>query len=557
MPDEEDLPPGPARDLSQELFNLYLRAGTPSTRLIAKIIADRDLAGALRRDAIREAIRGLRVPRWENLEALVVVLVTLQRTFHEQQQVDQVMSRINKLWLQAMSAQQTTSRRRPPRGAPPVDLDAPPPSLEPRNSDPEPTAELSRLIGRNTPERELLTDPEMEENLPDPFARPSPLHGMPEPGRTLTSNADSSSATQRGSEASGENASHGPSNASTSTETHQPTVRRILRPAGDSPGSPIDQLAKELDDLSRGRGIRAPDVGRRLGPGLTALLGYSDIDAMSQISGRRQQSLQAEIQTLLLDAAQYLPQETQDVFLASLSVTDEQELLARRLDTLGTASGRGRRTMIRRLREANRAVAQVLTRRLRPSSDTNPFAERGWFIDRIESHAAVGLHRIRLTTRSDVKFTHDGVKVLEESMFLNATADVTVEPLEGVDFLEVEQLSATVKRIAIHLPQSFHTAETYRYGLAATIPAEHFRPYNVLVPIRRTRSFHATVSFDSDVDVDKVWTYNGVLPPLIEDGAPVDPRSVAADHGKFVAAEWPTVRQGLAYGIGWSLKASH
>jgi len=84
------------------------------------------------------------------------------------------------------------------------------------------------------------------------------------------------------------------------------------------------------------------------------------------------------------------------------------------------------------------------------------------------------------------------------------------------------------------------------------MPSRSFvRPYNALVAVRRTRSFHASVTFDPDTEVDAVWSYDGVPPLSIEDGVPTD-RMLDLGTGRSVAADWPIVRQGLAYGIGWS-----
>jgi hypothetical protein len=77
MPDEEQLPPGARRDLVTALHELYELAGKPPTRKISADIRDRDdLPGTLSHEGVSAVLRGAGgVPRWQNLESLVRVLV--------------------------------------------------------------------------------------------------------------------------------------------------------------------------------------------------------------------------------------------------------------------------------------------------------------------------------------------------------------------------------------------------------------------------------------------------------------------------------------------------
>jgi hypothetical protein len=313
--------------------------------------------------------------------------------------------------------------------------------------------------------------------------------------------------------------------------------------------SRVDLLTRELDDLHRGRGIHAPTVGTRLGPTLRELI-YGDNEPEEAES-------RSVIKASLVSAAQVLPTDLAMVFRAGLGVDDTSPLLKDRLARLGLSMDRGTRTMSRRLAEANRAVAQVLERRARVSDDRNPFATKGWYVDKLESHAVIG-SRPSFTGIRDIKFTHDNVRYLCESFSVPHSAgtpagdDLTVEPTEGCELVEVNRFSPSCWQLTIHLPQTFKALDTHRVGLTVTMPSHEFiRPYNALVAVRRTRSFHASVSFDPEAEVDAVWRYDGVPPLSIEDGVPTD-SLLDLGNGRTIAADWPTVRQGLAYGIGWS-----
>ncbi|TDD60681.1 hypothetical protein E1263_10420 [Kribbella antibiotica] len=311
----------------------------------------------------------------------------------------------------------------------------------------------------------------------------------------------------------------------------------------------IDLLAKELNDLHRGRGLYAPDVVDRLGRFLSALI-FGDNEP-DEALGR------GLISAHLFDAARTLRPDLEKVFLAGLGVGDDSPYLTTRLENVGLELDRGPRTIIRRLREANRAVAQVLERRTKLSDDPSPFNARGWYVDRIESHALIG-DRPRFIGIRDIRVTHDGVATLCESFSVPHLPDgpdgtqIHVEATEGCELLQVDRYSTSSWLLTMHLPRAFNTGETHRVGVSVTMPTRgSIRPYNALVAVRRTRSFQATVQFEDDDESRHVWRYDGVPPPVIEDAQPTA-HHLTPNGDHIVVADWPDVRQGLAYGIGWA-----
>ncbi|MEU4191404.1 hypothetical protein AB0E69_05875 [Kribbella sp. NPDC026611] len=311
----------------------------------------------------------------------------------------------------------------------------------------------------------------------------------------------------------------------------------------------VDLLTEELEQLHRGRGVHAPAVEAKLGPHLRELIfGDNEPD---------ESEARSLIRASLVSAAEVLPADLAQVFRTGLGVDDTTPLLGDRLERLGRLMDRGARTMSRRLHESNRAVAQVLERRSRISDDRNPFATKGWYVDRLESHAEIDERPTFLGIR-DIKFTHANVRYLCESFTvpqgpgLASGDEVTVEPTEGCDLVEVNRFSPSCWQLTLHLPRAFNALEKHRVGLKVTMPSRDFiRPYNIVIAVRRTRSFHASVTFGPDIDVDKVWRYDGVPPPTVDDGAPAG-GLLEPTPGRTVRADWPIVRQGLAYGLGWS-----
>jgi len=70
MPDERSLPPGPLRELTRSVHELYRAAGRPPVREVARRILDNaNLHGTASHESVRAVLNG-RLTRWEVLEAV-------------------------------------------------------------------------------------------------------------------------------------------------------------------------------------------------------------------------------------------------------------------------------------------------------------------------------------------------------------------------------------------------------------------------------------------------------------------------------------------------------
>ncbi|MFD6563108.1 tetratricopeptide repeat protein, partial [Micromonospora profundi] len=105
-----ELPPGPARDFRDALYDLYLRAGTYTlSDLAALIAADDDLPGSPGRDAISGIVSGRETgARQEDVESVATVLARLDdgRDRHP------AAKRIIELWIAAKAAPAVSVRQR-------------------------------------------------------------------------------------------------------------------------------------------------------------------------------------------------------------------------------------------------------------------------------------------------------------------------------------------------------------------------------------------------------------------------------------------------------------
>ncbi|WP_105974946.1 hypothetical protein [Streptomyces geranii] len=100
MPSEEQLAPGPLRELISGLHRLYMDAGAPSSRQVsAEIEADSGARGAPSHETVSAILRRpAQVPRWENVQAMVRTLASWS---HRRPDVDAEVSRFHQLWQAA------------------------------------------------------------------------------------------------------------------------------------------------------------------------------------------------------------------------------------------------------------------------------------------------------------------------------------------------------------------------------------------------------------------------------------------------------------------------
>ncbi|MFE7517341.1 hypothetical protein ACFU8I_39855 [Streptomyces sp. NPDC057540] len=110
LPGEGTLPPGPRRELVEELHTLYGLAKYPSLRRIsAEVRANEAYAEMVSYETVRSMFKGLALPRWPKLEAVVRVLSDTAVTRPDP---DLVVEAFHGLWARAHGH---TSPVEPPR----------------------------------------------------------------------------------------------------------------------------------------------------------------------------------------------------------------------------------------------------------------------------------------------------------------------------------------------------------------------------------------------------------------------------------------------------------
>jgi hypothetical protein len=312
----------------------------------------------------------------------------------------------------------------------------------------------------------------------------------------------------------------------------------------------VARIAADLDSFHRGRGIHADDFATRVGPHLAQVV-FADSNP-EPTYGRDL------LKRWFLAASQELPPDLRAVFLAASGMTQPGPRLTDRLGALSRSTGLANRTLVRRLRQADALVAAKLDALSYVSEDDNPFARRGWYVERLESTAYLDEERPRFVGVREVLCTIDGLEQICESLSVprppgdTSPVDLIVAATEGCEVDSLTRVSPSTWQVALGLPRPLAVGERHRLGVSIAMPSRAFvKPYNAFVPVRRTRSFAAVVHLPTDGSVTGAWRLDGVPPAAMEDGVPIGD-SFDLPASEPLAAEWTTVRRGLGYGIGWS-----
>ena len=133
-----------------------------------------------------------------------------------------------------------------------------------------------------------------------------------------------------------------------------------------------ERVAKEIRQLHKGRGLQAGDLDSRLGPLLGELAGTADAAA-------RRQALITEINRC---AGQLLEDYrlAVEVSLALSEETTDEPLFTRRATWLAERIDRDSRTALRRIREAEWRLAELIAGELQRRRGRISAAPNGWYV---------------------------------------------------------------------------------------------------------------------------------------------------------------------------------
>lgn len=99
LPGEEELPPGPKRELVVAIHRLYRLAGKPALKSISRwILKDNSLDVTLSHEGVRIVLRGDTLPRWQSVRSVAIVLIE-QSVEHLDRPAE--IQLLQKLWIEA------------------------------------------------------------------------------------------------------------------------------------------------------------------------------------------------------------------------------------------------------------------------------------------------------------------------------------------------------------------------------------------------------------------------------------------------------------------------
>lgn len=303
-------------------------------------------------------------------------------------------------------------------------------------------------------------------------------------------------------------------------------------------------VLRDLKALSRGRGLRRPNVRSWVGPDLLALMGASPRHTDAE--------LRSVLAQLLTRHSQPLPQDQRYLFRVAVGLGADLPMLEGRLAVASQKLDRSVRVLRRRLREAEVLVADSLLHQR--GEAVHWWEAQGWqwlglgarLV--LREDAVLTLDQEVLALTAQPKFIHEmftipGLTAGEEPLF---------EAISGIQIVQVERTGATGWRVSMELPQDLAGGDSVGTTLRIRVPrASALQPYLVLAPVRDYASAVVEVDFGAASAASSYWVLDGVLPSDLGPARTIVVPPTAKPAMGRVSCAFERPRVGLAYGVAW------
>jgi hypothetical protein len=310
-----------------------------------------------------------------------------------------------------------------------------------------------------------------------------------------------------------------------------------------------ERVAKEIGHLHKGRGLQAGDLDSRIGPLLGELAGTTEAAA-------RRQALIAEMNRY---AGQLLDDYRMAVgaSLALSAETVDEPLFTRRASWLGEKLGRDTRTALRRIREAEWRLAELIAAELRRRRGRIPAAPDGWYV--AELRTVLRLDGDSVVSEQDRRIVSTREDLTEVMAWLDLPsdtnqpgADLRAEIRYGGRLLRKEQPSRNRFNLMVQLPKPLQPGEEHRYGLSLRMPRHMLKlPHCLMTPECQCDRFDLTVRFDPARPPDWIRRVDGETVRMFENPRPAGELLVPDAAGE-VHQEFRDLVLYLGYGIQWA-----
>jgi hypothetical protein len=316
--------------------------------------------------------------------------------------------------------------------------------------------------------------------------------------------------------------------------------------------APTDLIAAEIRSLRKGRGIMARDLRQRVGRYLRELAG----DPQGDVSDLRR-SLASE----LISCAAKLPDDLNQAIMASLGLLDEHRQLENfgdRVTWLAEKVARNERTVLRRIDEAERLLAEEISTELRSRRGRVLSAANGWYLDEFRTVFRLDTPTPEAHERRRIVAIKGG---LSEVM---AWTDVPRDQDQPRMELQAEVLvgGRLVRRpdradpaghrhaFYIELPAPLAAGDTHEYELILRVPpGEPIRSHYIFTPEAQCNAFDLTVRFDLARLPAWIRVVSGETVRMFDPAHPGDPVELNGAGEAHVQFANPVMY--LGYGLQW------
>jgi hypothetical protein len=313
-----------------------------------------------------------------------------------------------------------------------------------------------------------------------------------------------------------------------------------------------ERVAKEIRQLHKGRGLQAGDLDSRLGPLLGELAGTVEAAA-------RRKALTAEINR----CADQLLDDYRIAIGASLALSAEtidEPLFTGRASWLADRLDRDTRTALRRIREAEWRLAELIAAELRRRRGRTPVAPDGWYV--AELRTVLRLDGDSIESEQDRRIVSTREDLTEVMAWLDLPSDTNQPEGElrakiryGGRLLRKEQPSRNRFTLMAQLPKPLQPGEEHRFGLSLRMPRHMLKlPHCLMTPECQCDRFDLTVRFDPARLPDWIRRVDGETVRTFENRQPVGELLVPDAAGE-VHEEFRDLALYLGYGIQWAAPA--
>lgn len=266
------------------------------------------------------------------------------------------------------------------------------------------------------------------------------------------------------------------------------------------------ETVHELNELRRGRGCNAADLGGRIGPRLRQACGVQHTDTPAVV--RRKVILR------LSALCEQLPPDLGTAASVALALHEEGggEFLDRRIAWLADHFDRDPRTARRRVDTAFRLLGERLDDEACVDSDFALDSPNGWYVESLRAVLRMDLDPAELIEERRIVATVDDLK--EITVSLRAPRGVTLdddnlieaEMIAGGEIVDCHHVDTGHARFTIRLPEALRLGQRHEYGIRfRSYPRSWTHPYDLLSPLQRCEHFSVRVRFGDDSQPDLVW----------------------------------------------------